>query len=409
MGILLYSLSICVGSSFFANALDDELSRCPNLAANIDRSMDGQCKALSETWTPHGLQSSAGPQIVFPAFLDKQNGWYNAFFVGIPKCGTSAISAMGGVRIDLTGAKAFGGYRPIPHKPTSYFTMIRDPLERFLSAFFETHLSGSFGCSSKVSSHRRNHYNAKKAKAACWKDIGESPLTSKHTEGVRNKTAILERLQALVEYVEHDGFFDVHLALQTYFMEYHAPERASASSMHSYGDRHHLTNSPLATQFELLHRYNIIPFDHVYHLRCIRKALQAMNISGKAYSAGTDHPLGSLAQKMARKGLRSEVMLRAADLPRHLALRICRLYQADYCCLGLPMSRQCDGFVPDCRPRKGPCLTKGSLARLRAHYEREVCSGSIYAYDDDEDHSQKLEPEQEVNQAARRCICASEV
>ena len=130
----------------------------------MDRSANGQCPILTHTLTLGG--ASGAPHIVYPA------GDHNAFFVGIPKCASNTFvsgsvhKAFGGVNLGHDknySSQSFLGFRPLPGAPTSYFSIVRDPLQRFLSAYYELHHKRSFGCVA--------------ARPGCWVNAGMPPYS----------------------------------------------------------------------------------------------------------------------------------------------------------------------------------------------------------------------------------------
>lgn len=341
---------------------DGEERNCVNLASRIDRSMGGQCPALYNTLTMAG--ASGGALVVFAAY-NQNDGWHNSYFVGIPKCGSATMLRFGGVRLDISGARPFMGYRPYPKAATKFFTAIRDPLQRFISAYYELHHKKSYGCSVRYSSSH------------CWALVGESPLAlvaRGEDLYIENLPAVLERLEALVAWIEKDGFFDIHVALQSYYLQRQLSqeELMERVPVQRVPDDT-LTNVPRG--YKTLASYEIVPLEHVYDLKCLDRAIEDTNISTKLPTVDyTTHKIfhmhehGSYTQHVGLQPLE----LQSKMLPGALARRICAIYEADYCCLGLEMSPECEGFVPNCEVGSGPCATRGSLKTVLWHHPH-VC------------------------------------
>ena len=352
--MMFFTPLLLLGANCRAADVEKTAKVCPNMAGNIDRSANGQCAALTQTLSMSG--ASGGVEIIFPARSGEQH-WHNAFYVSIPKCGSSTFVRFGGVRLDTSGARPFMGFRPYPKARTSFFTIVRDPLQRFISAYYELHHRKAFSCSLLG--------------GRCWASVGESPLALTHLPEkatILNLAQVLERLEALVKWIEQDGFFDAHLALQVYYLQKQRPAAQRETSP-----------TKLPRGYHFLADDEIVPLDHVYDLHCLDEAVMATNITTRrSTNDPTTHHTFNMHEHTAytQHVGGAPLALNSSMLPPPLARRVCELYEADYCCLGLAMSPECEGFVPGCGAGAGPCAMRGSVKALLWHH-RKLCERNV--------------------------------
>ena len=343
--------------------------------------MNGQCPALANSYA---LSPGRAAHAVWGVHLNYSQE--NVFFIGIPKCGTNTIAHMkGNKRLDVKGNSTysyekmdrFGGFRPFPDSTTTFFSIVRDPLERFVSAYHEIHHKKTFGCRIDRT-------------GPCWAKEGLPPMDESRNaqpsslsaeedeassfEGAnRTLAARMQRFMALLEFIESHGFFDVHFAPMVYYLQQRKQQSSQSSLSVQAAAAITTLNTGIKKQKKALppfqqmrENYSIFPVDHLYTLECLPKAVTTLNLSAITESKPQAFKtLNTRLQRLTKSGLRPDDALNLGHLSDSIAIRICRLYQVDYCCLGLPMSRKCSGFVPDCTPRGAPCAMRGDVQQVR--------------------------------------------
>ena len=180
--------------------------------------------------------------------------------------------------------------------------------------------------------------------------------------------AMLKRFEAFLDVIETEGFFDLSIALQTYFLQQRKPLPAVINGTKKL----HLLESNSSFKVRRMGEdYEIAPLNYLYTLECIPRAMDVLNLTKKRIlsrkgSSRTQWRSNSRAERIEKSGTHPDLAFDIKHLSRSLAHRVCRLYQADYCCLGLPMSPECDGFVLDCSTRGAPlAMRSGGLLYLK--------------------------------------------
>ena len=174
--------------------------------------------------------------------------------------------------------------------------------------------------------------------------------------------AMLKRFEAFLDVIETDGFFDLSIALQTYFLQQRKPLPAVINGTRKM----HLLESNSSFKLRRMGEYfEMFPLDHLYTVECIPRAMDVLNLTKKRTlsregSSRTQWRSNSRTERIEKSGTNADMAFDIKHLPRSLAHRACRLYQADYCCLGLPMSPECDGLVLDCSTHGAPLAMRSA-------------------------------------------------
>jgi hypothetical protein len=204
----------------------------------------------------------------------------------------------------------------------TYFSLVMDPLERFVAAFYEL--------------HHRDHAIA--AIGACssspWAAIGSAPTRPDATADsvIKQLEALVSHLEQLGEKCKHFGT-DEHLTAQTVFF-------LSGANIS--------TTSP---------RQDVVLLAPRDHLRMNVRVAMLANMTTFVSALALHHPqlakfLASAARGLGTTsnsrtpGTETMVDIDVSDLQPALARRICALYRVDYCCIGLPLPAVCQPFPP---------------------------------------------------------------
>eukprot|EP00928_Gymnodinium_smaydae_P089342 TRINITY_DN7331_c0_g1_i7.p1 TRINITY_DN7331_c0_g1~~TRINITY_DN7331_c0_g1_i7.p1 ORF type:complete len:288 (+),score=29.51 TRINITY_DN7331_c0_g1_i7:330-1193(+) len=197
------------------------------------------------------------------------------------------------------------------------YTFLRDPVDRFLSAFGEMHKRG-------------RQTNLTWYAGMPWASVGAAPgnCTSEH-DCRRKRTQVHERLAALVSALEQpwpEGRpFDEHLTAQTVYLQ-----RPTTKEPHGL------------LHLDFVGRYGD---DISGELEELRSAMSRWrNHFATRTSTVSEERLHNVKHIRARNSSYA-ASLQPADLDPDLRRRICALYVVDYCCLGLPISPGCEAPV----------------------------------------------------------------
>jgi hypothetical protein len=292
----------------------DAAGTCRNLADKIDRSAHGQCPSLLSTLSRGASIDST--KYAWPV-IRGDGDWHNELNVQVPKVGSTSVSRLQTSVMSVRKFTVAKDGLPFPTGRISYFSFVRDPLERFVSAYYELHHTESYGCilHSKL----------------CWASVGAAPTD-------RNATVadILKRVGALVSYFEAAGFFNAHLRLQVSFYQLPGP------------------TVPPKGEWPL-RQATTLPVENMWDLSCIDEALLAINLTHTMGNNTATRQSARVHHGRAER-LRALPRLNTSVLPTQLAQRICQMYTSDYCCLGIPVNPQCgDDFALNCSLGSGPC------------------------------------------------------
>lgn len=278
-----------------------------------------------------------------------------AMYVNVPKGGSNEVKIVlqetGGNGTDhifvgefgekiceVDGKQQFCGCHDDEHEvpqqsiPLFYYSFVRDPLDRFISAFYEMHI--------------RDRVHDKQ-----WSNVGISPYDA--GEDAKKMEGAVQRLEALVAYLESGGHVDdEHMTAQTvFFQKWH-------SSLTDYHDAKQSTGSlnddiwNCEIRNQLLHgdmldapwEFEMLSLDYVGQTQCMTEGLadviRAVNSSEPLIFKQDSI---DIVGRTAPANVKSEVSKRLfwAAMNGTLRQRVCDLYWVDYCCLNLPVPSEC--------------------------------------------------------------------
>ena len=116
--------------------------------------------------------------------------------------------------------------------------------------------------------------------------------------------AMLKRFEAFLDVIETEGFFDLSIALQTYFLQQRKPLPAVINGTKKL----HLLESNSSFKVRRMGEdYEIAPLNYLYTLACIPRAMDVLNLTKKRIlsrkgSSRTQWRSNSRAERIEKSG-----------------------------------------------------------------------------------------------------------
>jgi len=264
-------------------------------------------------------------------------------YVAVPKAGSSFLKAL----IGRPRTCAFGemqcptGKAPPPfvvprrglvHRGvgTTYISIIRDPLERFVSAFYEMHHRG----------------RAKLPWARSWAAVGTAPNHENATV-----EAVVLQLEALVRWLEVSRDPDSWMVEDNREYVTWMDEHLTAQTVFLLRKHQRVLTLPIDSILLHPHEYSRVAGVRVGRLADIETFLAALVQQEPGFGEflpslqmTSSSPISHNARssRTALAGFSPNLVnINTSHLPPALARRVCALYRVDYCCLGLSIPPVC--------------------------------------------------------------------